>query len=125
MGITQVMGLISSPIFGILSDKMPRVLSVVLTAGLTVLAYSATLFISNPLGIGMILLGLFLGFVQISGVITGGALIAQQTPAPIRGSVMGFYYFCAALGTMLASVLGGFLFDNWIPQGPFVLLGRP
>ncbi len=121
MGITQVMGLISSPIFGILSDKMPRVLSVVLTAGLTVLAYSATLFISNPLGIGMILLGLFLGFVQISGVITGGALIAQQTPDAVRGSVMGFYYFCAALGTMLASVLGGFLFDKWIPQGPFVL----
>lgn len=121
MGITQVMGLISSPIFGVLSDKMPRVLSVVLTAGLTVLAYASTLFITNPLGIGMILLGLFLGFVQISGVITGGALIAQQTPDSVRGSVMGFYYFCAALGTMLASVLGGFLFDNWIPQGPFVL----
>jgi MFS family permease len=121
MGITQVMGLISSPIFGVLSDKMPRVLSVVLTAGLTFVAYACTLFISNPLGIGMILLGLFLGFVQISGVITGGALIAQQTPDSVRGSVMGFYYFCAALGTMLASVLGGFLFDNWIPQGPFVL----
>lgn len=121
MGITQMMGLISGPIFGIISDRIPRVLAVMLSAGLTAAAYAATLFISNPLSGVMIVLGLFLGLVQISGVITGGALIAQQTPDSVRGSVMGFYNFCAALGTMLASVLGGFLFDHWLPQGPFAL----
>ncbi len=35
---------------------------------------------------------------------------------------MGFYQFCGALGTMLTSVLGGWLFDRWIYQGPFVLV---
>jgi MFS family permease len=69
----------------------------------------------------MIILGLFIGFVQISGVLTGGALIAQQAPANVRGSVMGFYGFCGALGTMLASVLGGFLFDRWFGQAPFLM----
>jgi MFS family permease len=121
MGITQMMGLVSAPLFGILADRIPRVLAVVLACGLTAVAYAATLLISNPLSIMMIILGIFLGLVQISGVITAGALIAQQTPDSVRGSVMGFYGFCAALGTMLASVLGGFLFDRWIPQGPFVL----
>lgn len=121
MGITQVMGLISAPLFGVISDRIPRILAVALSAGLTAVVYAATLLIQNPLSGMMIVLGLFLGLVQISGVITGGALIAQQTPDSVRGSVMGFYNFCAALGTMLAAVLGGFLFDNWRPQGPFVL----
>lgn len=121
MGITQIMGLISAPIFGVLADKLNRILAVVIAAGLTAVIYAATLLIVNPLSGIMIVLGLFIGLVQISGVITGGALIAQQTPDSVRGSVMGFYGFCGALGTMLASVLGGFLFDRWIPQGPFAL----
>ncbi len=121
MGVTQVMGLISAPTFGILADKINRTLAVVIATCLTGIVYLATLLISDPLSSIMIVLGLFMGFVQISGVVTGGALIAQHTPDSVRGSVMGFYGFCAALGTMLASVLGGFLFDNWIPQGPFAL----
>jgi len=121
MGITQMVGLIASPLFGILADKINRVLAVVLTAGLTTLVYALTLFISDPLSGGMIVLGLFIGLVQISGVITGGALVAQHAPDAVRGSVMGFYGFCAAVGTMLASVLGGYLFDHWLPQAPFVL----
>lgn len=121
LGISQVMGLIGSPFFGILSDRISRVLAVTIAMAATAIIYLATLFITNPLSNNMIFLGLFIGFVQISGVITGGALIAQQAPANIRGSVMGFYGFCGALGTMLAAVLGGFLFDNWIGQGPFIL----
>jgi len=121
MGISQMMGLIGSPVFGVLADRIGRVRAVSLATGLTALVYGLTLLIANPLSGLMIVLGLFLGFTQISGVITGGALIAQQAPETVRGSVMGFYGFCGALGIMLASLLGGWLFDNWIFQGPFVL----
>ena len=121
MGMCQIMGLVSAPTFGMLADKINRVLAVTIATGLTAVVYALTMLVSNPLAGIMIVLGLFLGFVQISGVVTGGALIAQQTPDNVRGSVMGFYGFCGYLGTMLASVLGGFLFDNWIPQGPFAL----
>ncbi len=121
IGISQISGLIAAPVFGILSDRMGRVRAVSLAAGLTALVFAATLLISNPLSGLMILLGLFMGFVQISGIITGGALVAQQSPEAVRGSVMGFYGFCGALGIMLAFLLGGVLFDQWIYQGPFVL----
>lgn len=121
MGISQMMGLVGSPVFGILADRISRVLAVTIAMALTAIIYLATLLITNPLSNNMIFLGLFIGFVQISGVITGGALIAQQAPTNVRGSVMGFYGFCGALGTMLAAVMGGFLFDHWIGQGPFVL----
>jgi MFS family permease len=121
MGISQVMGLVAAPLFGILADRISRVLAVVIASGLTAIVFAATIFITNPLSSTMMVLGLFIGFVQISGVLTGGALIAQQAPASVRGSVMGFYGFCGALGTMLASVLGGFLFDRWSGQAPFVM----
>ena len=121
MGISQIMGLVAAPIFGVLSDRIGRVTAVTIAMSLTALVYSSTLLISDPLSGGMIVVGLFLGFVQISGIITGGALVAQQAPEATRGSVMGFYGFCGSLGIMLASVLGGWLFDHWIGQGPFVM----
>lgn len=122
MGICQIMGLVASPMFGILSDKIHRVRAVTLATGLTAVIFSLTLLITDPLSGWMIAVGLLLGFVQISGIITGGALIAQQSPEDVRGSVMGFYQFCGALGTMLVSVIGGWLFDRWLYQGPFVLV---
>ena len=122
VGISQVMGLVGSPIFGILADRGERVRVGAIAAALTSLAFGATVLIANPLSPALIVLGLFLGFVQISGVITGGALIAQQAPEAARGSVMGFYAFCGSLGIMLVSVLGGWLFDAWLAQGPFVLV---
>lgn len=70
----------------------------------------------------MIILGLFLGFCQTSGLITGGALIAAEAPEAVRGSVVGFYGFCGALGIMTVSVAGGWLFDHWTYQGPFVFI---
>jgi MFS family permease len=121
IGISQMMGLVASPVFGILADKIGRVRAVILATSLTAVAFTATLLISNPLSGIMIVLGLFLGFVQISGIITGGALVAQHAPEAVRGSVMGFYGFCGALGIMLAFLLGGWLFDHWVYQGPFVL----
>jgi MFS family permease len=121
IGISQIMGLVASPIFGVLSDKIGRIRAVTLATGLTAVVFMATLLIANPLSGVMIALGLCIGFVQISGVITGGALIAQYAPEAVRGSVMGFYGFCGALGIMLAFLLGGWLFDNWTYQGPFVL----
>lgn len=122
MGISQMMGLIAAPMFGVLADKAGRVKATILATGLTAVVFSLTLLIRDPLNWVMIVLGLFIGFVQTSGLITGGALIAQQAPESIRGSVMGFYGFCGALGIMLVSVAGGWLFDNWLYQGPFVLI---
>jgi MFS family permease len=123
LGMSQMMGLIAAPMFGILADKIKRTLAVTIATGLITMIFCLTVLIQNPLGGTMIVLGLFIGFVQTSGVVTGGALIAQQSPEHVRGSVMGFYGFCGALGTMLTSLAGGWLFDGWRYQGPFVFIG--
>lgn len=122
LGISQMMGLVAAPMFGILADKVKRTMAVAIATGLIAVIFALTLLIRNPLGGMMIVLGLFIGFVQTSGVVTGGALIAQQSPEDLRGSVMGFYGFCGALGTMITSLAGGWIFDGWLYQGPFVFI---
>ena len=122
LGMSQMMGLVAAPMFGILADKVKRTQAVSIAVGLIAAIFALTLLIKNPLGGMMIVLGLFIGFVQTSGVVTGGALIAQQSPEDVRGSVMGFYGFCGALGTMITSLAGGWIFDGWLYQGPFVFI---
>jgi hypothetical protein len=41
---------------------------------------------------------------------------------PSKGSVAGMFSFFGALGILICSQLGGFLFDQWEPEGPFILL---
>ena len=60
---------------------------------------------------------------SISGVISSGVLIAQQSPKDVRGSVIGFFSFCGAIGILVATKIGGILFDGWREAGPFVLFG--
>ena len=50
-------------------------------------------------------------------------LIAQQSPTRIRGSVIGIFNLTGAIGILVASKVGGWLFDNWQASGPFVFFG--
>jgi predicted MFS family arabinose efflux permease len=36
--------------------------------------------------------------------------------------VLGLYSLSGALGIMLVALVGGWLFDNWRPVGPFLLM---
>jgi len=56
-------------------------------------------------------------------IITSGVLIAEQAPDRLRGSVVGVFTFTGAVGILVASVVGGYLFDHWMKAGPFVFFG--
>jgi MFS family permease len=50
-------------------------------------------------------------------------LIAEQAPERLRGSVVGLFTLSGAVGILIASVVGGYLFDHWLKTGPFVFFG--
>jgi len=50
-------------------------------------------------------------------------LIAEQAPDRLRGSVVGVFTLTGAVGILVASVVGGYLFDHWMKAGPFVFFG--
>jgi MFS family permease len=120
IGIAQGCALLGAPIFGILSDKMNRVSILIVALLFSIAGYGSTYFISNPTGTAMIVCAVFIGLGEIACIITSGVLIAQQTPEKIRGAVIGFFTMSGALGILVASVVGGYLYDNWRESGPFV-----
>lgn len=123
IGISQGVVLVAAPLFGTIADRLDRVTNVLIALAVSAVGYTSTIFIDDPLG-GMIYVSaVLIGLGEISGLIASGVLIAQQAPRDIRGSVIGVFSFCGALGVMTATGVGGQLFDHWRPQGPFVLFG--
>jgi MFS family permease len=123
IAITQGTALISAPVFGYLTDRINRVSALNITLLLAFFGYGGTWFVDNPFGLGMILCGMLIGMSEVGCIITSSVLIAQQAPARIRGSVIGVFNLTGAVGIMVASLVGGILFDSWREAAPFILFG--
>ncbi|GLP96381.1 MFS transporter [Paraferrimonas sedimenticola] len=123
VGIAQGVTLLGAPIFGILADKINRVNCLVLATTLTFLGYCGTYFITDPFGSAMMIIVVLIGLAEIGGIISSGVLIAQQTSPKNRGAVIGIFNLSGAIGILISSIVGGYLFDHWNNAGPFVFVG--
>jgi MFS family permease len=115
--------IVSAPLIGRLTDRLPRVLALAVATLIGAVAYSAMMLVNDPLGNGLLLIAVLLGAAQISGLITSQVLIAQYAPPEIRGSVMGVFGLCGALAQIVLAKSGGALFDRWTEAAPFLLVG--
>lgn len=120
-GVVNTFALFGAPVFGVLTDKLDQFKSLMLALVCAVLGYGGAFFISDPFGTPMIVCAVFIGLGEVGCVITSSVLIAQRAPKDVRGAVVGFFNMCGALGIIVASIAGGYLFDAWRPTGPFVL----
>ena len=77
----------------------------------------------DPFGREMIFFIILVGLSEVGCIITSGVLIAQQSPPRIRGSVIGIFNLTGAIGILVASLVGGYLFDYWRSAGPFIFFG--
>ncbi|MEX0828410.1 MAG: MFS transporter [Haliea sp.] len=123
VAISYVAALLSAPVFGILSDRISRVSSVSITMLIALAGYGSTYFVENPFSVPMMICLVFIGMAEVGCIISSGVLIAQQATPALRGSIVGVFTFCGAVGILVASIVGGVLFDTWIKSGPFVFFG--
>jgi len=123
VGIAQGVTLIGAPIFGILSDRLARVDALIISLLVSFVGYGGTFFVDDPFSTKMIVCAVFIGLGEVGVIITSAVLIAQQTPAEIRGAVIGFFNLSGAVGILVAAKFGGYLFDHWRESGPFILFG--
>lgn len=120
VGIAQGCALLAAPLFGILADKITRVRALIIALLISAIGYGSTIFITDPFTTGMIVCAALIGLGEIGCIITSGVLVAQQAPESHRGAVIGFFTLSGAVGILVASVAGGYLFDTWRASGPFV-----
>ena len=123
LAISYAASLFSAPIFGILSDKLARVTAMAITLAIGAVGYGSTYFVSDPFGLPAIASLILIGMAEVGCIITSGVLIAEQAPKRLRGSVVGIFTLSGAVGILIASVAGGYLFDHWLNTGPFVFFG--
>ena len=90
---------------------------------LAAFGYISLGFVDDPASTAMIIACVFVGIGEISGVIASQALIGEQAPAAHRGAVIGVFGFFGAIGILLATKIGGHLFDQVHPSAPFVAIG--
>jgi MFS family permease len=121
--VAQIAALVWAPILGPLIDRMNRVTSLAVCAGLAAAGNLALVLLENPLGKYAFVFFVLLGIGQISVYLGGQALIGQEAPTRERGSIMGAFNVSGAIGILLITVTGGRLFDQVDPRAPFVIVG--
>ncbi|WP_371189350.1 MFS transporter [Thalassotalea maritima] len=123
VAIAQGCALLGAPFFGILTDKINRVTALLIALFISFIGYTSTYFISDPFGPAMMVVVVIIGLSEIGGIITSGVLIAEQTTTKNRGAVIGIFNLSGAIGILVSSIIGGYLFDHWNESGPFVFIG--
>lgn len=123
VGMAQGMALLGAPLFGVLADKVDRVRALAVALAASALGYGSTFFVDNPFGGLMIFSAIFIGLGEVGCIITSGVLISERSPEASRGAIIGTFNLAGAVGILVASVAGGWLFDHWRAPGPFVFYG--
>jgi len=121
--ITQTAALLWIPLLGPLLDRINRVTGTVVCMALATAGYVGTIFVDDPSASSAIPIWILLGIGQISAFLASATLIGQEAPEIKRGSVVGVLNSCGAIGILVASSIGGRLFDSVGPSAPFVLVG--
>lgn len=108
----------------LLIDKLSRVTALALCMALGAIGYLAMGFVDDPLNPAqMIPFFILLGIGQISAFLGAQTIIAKEAPPETRGSVIGTFNLFGALGILVLSLAGGWLFDHVGPSAPFVMVG--
>lgn len=121
--IAQVAALVWAPILGPLLDRIDRVTGLAICMALAALGNLALLALEDPLSTYGPVFFILLGIGQISVYLGGQSLIGQEAPVAKRGSVLGAFNVAGAVGILLITPVGGYLFDRVDPRAPFVVVG--
>jgi MFS family permease len=108
---------------GLIIDRCSRVVGMAIGAGLGALGFTAMGLVDDPLAPAAIPFIVLLGIGQVSCFSAAQALIGQEAPLAERGAVLGAFGLSGAVGIIIATGVGGWLFDHWMQAGPFVMVG--
>ena len=121
--IAQSAALLWPAVIAVPLDRMNRMKTLALTMLLGMIGYCALVLVGDPLGPAAIPFLVMLGIGQISAFLGAQTIIGKEAPEAVRGSVIGLFNFCGALGILLLTGIGGWLFDAVGPRAPVFLVG--
>ncbi|KAJ3383434.1 hypothetical protein HDU84_003601 [Entophlyctis sp. JEL0112] len=122
-GVAQTLALIGAPVFGALSDWTHAKIAVLASAILGCASY-AVMFAMDPTEKFVLAVAAVAGLSEIGLVIGSMVLVTDSAyiNPTVRGSVAGVSSCFGAMGILISSKLGGYLFDVWHKGAPFFIL---
>jgi len=115
--------LVGALAMGYLSDRISRVSAVTFASGLAAIVYLSMFLVDDPTAPWvMVLLGV-MGIAEISAFVSSQALVGERAPAQRRGAIIGLFGVSGAVGILIGTAGGGWLFAHFGPSTPFVLFG--
>ncbi len=120
--ISSSMSLVLAPVMGFVLDRFDRLLVLAVGGILATAGFAVVGSLDNPLAEGVWPAFVFLGVGQASCFYASQAMIGQEAPAENRGAVIGTFSVFGAVGVLVASGVGGRLFDNIGPGAPFMMV---
>jgi MFS family permease len=120
--LANTAGMLWMPVMGFIIDRVNRTTALSFGAAVAALAFGGMGFVEDPLSRSAMPWFAMLGVGQTSCFFASQALIGQEANIKERGSVIGMFGFCGAVGILLATSIGGQLFDSWRPSAPYVLI---
>jgi len=120
--VIQAFALPWAAIFGVVLDKIDRLKGLMVGMGVAFIGYASLGLLDNPLGTGMYIAAAFVGAGEMAANISATSLIGKEAPSRGRGAVLGMFSLLGAVGIMVVGLVGGWLFDNWKPVGPFLYM---
>ncbi|MEM1113612.1 MAG: MFS transporter [Pseudomonadota bacterium] len=115
--------LVGSLLMGYVSDKVSRVRAVTLAAGLAALVYGSIFFVTDPTEDWVMALLFIMGIAEISAFVSSQALVGERADPARRGAIIGLFGVSGAVGILIGTSGGGWLFATYGPSTPFVLFG--
>lgn len=120
--VSVTVALVGIPVAWI-ADRFSRVKSIVAMALMWSLACIACMFSQNYLHL-LIARG-FVGLGEAGYGSVGAAIISSHFPERMRGGLLGGFFACASIGSVLGVVLGGVIASKWGWQTAFGIVGVP
>ena len=121
--VAQSAALLWPAVIALPLDRWPRMFGLGATMMMGAVGYCLTIFIDDPLSLAAVPFFMLLGIGQISAFLGAQTVIAKEAPEGARGAVIGAFNFSGAVGILVLSLIGGWLFDEVGPWAPFVLVG--
>jgi len=121
--ITQMAGLLCSPVLGFITDRINRVSGLAIGSLLGAVGYTSMWFVTDPGDPVFLPLFILLGIGQTGCNLSAQALVGQEAPKETRGVIIGGFGICGTLGIIFSTWIGGIIFDLWRPAAPFVFVG--
>ncbi len=119
----QGSALLWAPVIGIIVDRVHRVTGLAIAMAIAACGYLRMGQVADPFDNSVFAVAVILGMGENSVLIAALALLGQEAPKRMHGTIVGMFLIMGALGVIVASFGGGQLFDHWSKTGPFTLMG--